>query len=268
MILVLAAHGQAGVIAGASDSPPADPVDKPASVELTNRPTEVSPTALVATADGKRLFIACATANQVAVFDTAAARIIGRIDVPESPLGLARSKDGSRLYVACAAPSSTICVIDPVQGPDCRTDSRRTYLHGAGAGFPDDQTLYVCNRFNNDISVIDLAARREARRIRVEREPVAAAITPDGRYLVVANHLHTGPANHMRVEAEVSVIDTTAGRVAKAIHLTEGAGLLRGVAVSPDGRFAAVTFIRARYWLSTLGWKWDASTAMRWPCWI
>ena len=252
VILVLAAHGQAGVIAGASDSPPADPVDKPASVELTNRPTEVSPTALVATADGKRLFIACATANQVAVFDTAAARIIGRIDVPESPLGLARSKDGSRLYVACAAPSSTICVIDPVQG---RIVERIPAGHTSMAPVlsPDDQTLYVCNRFNNDISVIDLAARREARRIRVEREPVAAAITPDGRYLVVANHLHTGPANHMRVEAEVSVIDTTAGRVAKAIHLTEGAGLLRGVAVSPDGRFAAVTFIRARYWLSTTG---------------
>ncbi len=57
------------------------------------------------------MFIACATANQIAEFDTASARITHCLDVPESPSGLALSRDGARLFVTCAAPASTVCVI-------------------------------------------------------------------------------------------------------------------------------------------------------------
>ena len=213
-------------------------------------PPDDSPTALAVNAEGTSLFVACATANQVAVFDTASSNVIGRIDVPASPLGLALSKDGARLFVACAAPTSTICVLDVA--------TRRiieTFSAGHTAMAPvlslDEKTLYVCNRFDDDISVIDLSRQRPVRRIRVEREPVAAAITPDGKFLVVANHLHAGTADHLEAQALVSVIDTALGQVAKKIEFTPGAAFLNGVAISPDGRFAAVTFVRAHYWLST-----------------
>jgi len=220
------------------------------SADGLGNPAWDSPTALVATEDGQGLFIACATANQVAFFDVATAGITHRLDVPASPLGLALSKDGARLYVACAAASSTVCAIDVAPR---RIIDRIAVGHTAMAPVlsPDGKRLYVCNRFDNEVSVIDLAAGRETGRIRVEREPVAAAITPDGRYLVVANHLHAGPSDHLHAQAVVSIIDTTAGRVAKNIPLSLGATLLRGVAVSPDGRFAAVTFVHARFWLST-----------------
>jgi YVTN family beta-propeller protein len=240
-VLALSVHGSLGAKTGESD-PPLAGAPEPAAYD--------SPAALAATEDGKELFVACATANQVAIFDTASASVTQRIDVPASPLGLVLSKDGSRLYVACAAPSSTICVIDVAQR---QITGQVPVGHTAMSPVlsPDEKTLYVCNRFNNDVSVIDLAAQRELKRIRVEREPVAAAITPDGRYLIVANHLHAGASDHLHAAAVVSIIDTAAGRVAKSIHLSLGATLLRGVAVSPDGRFAAVTFVGARFWLST-----------------
>jgi mono/diheme cytochrome c family protein len=57
------------------------------------------------------------------------------------------------------------------------------------------------------VSVIDLSARKEVRRIAVQREPVAADITPDGKYLLVANHLPAGPADGDYAAAVVSVID-------------------------------------------------------------
>jgi cytochrome c553 len=47
------------------------------------------------------------------------------------------------------------------------------------------------------------------------------------------------------------VLDTAAGRTIKQIKLPRGSGLLRGIAVSPDGRFAAVTHLLARYYLPT-----------------
>jgi YVTN family beta-propeller protein len=240
-VLALWVSSQMGACVGASDSVPP---------RVSGTPAYDSPTSLVATEDGRQLFIACATANQVAVFDVSTTRVAHRIDVPAPPLGLALSKDGAQLYAACAAPSSTICVIDVASR---RVVRRLPAGHTAMAPVlsPDGQRLYVCNRFDNDVSVIDLAAGREAARVPVEREPVAAAITPDGRCLVVANHLHAGRSDHLHAQAVVSVIDTTAGRVVKNIPLGLGATLLRGVAMSPDGRFAAVTFVHARFWLST-----------------
>jgi len=115
----------------------------------------------------------------------------------------------------------------------------------------DDDTLYVCNRFNDSVSVISLSARRESARIAVPREPIAAALTPDGERLVVASHLHGGRADSDTVAAEVTVINTADNRVLKRIQLGNGSGLLRGVAISPDGRFAAVTHLLARYALPT-----------------
>jgi YVTN family beta-propeller protein len=214
----------------------------------------LSPSALVAARDGRRLFIACATANEVATFDTASAKVIHSLQVDPCPLGLALSKDSSRLYVACAGLASTVCVVD-VAANQPRIVKRIPAGHTAMAPLlsPDDKRLYVCNRFDNDVAIIDLATGSELKRVRVDREPVAAALTPDGGLLVVANHLQAESANKLHIGAQVSVIDTRSLSLRKNISLRLGASLLRGVAISPNGRFAAVAHLRAMYWLSTTG---------------
>ena len=60
-----------------------------------------------------------------------------------------------------------------------------------------------------EIMVPQVATVEELKRIRVEREPVAAALTPDGRYLVVANHLHAESANRLHIGAAVSIVCRT-----------------------------------------------------------
>jgi DNA-binding beta-propeller fold protein YncE/mono/diheme cytochrome c family protein len=97
------------------------------------------------------------------------------------------------------------------------------------------------------VSVIDLAEKKEVRRIAVQREPVAADITKDGKYLLVANHLHNGRADAEDVAAVVSVIDVAAGRVTKELRLPSGSGILKDIRVSPDGKYAAVTHIFASF---------------------
>jgi YVTN family beta-propeller protein len=111
--------------------------------------------------------------------------------------------------------------------------------------------LYVCNRFDNNVSVIDLSAGKETTRIHVLREPVAAAITPNGNLLFVANLLSAGAADAGYTAAAVSVIDTAANKVTANIQLPNGSMSLRGVCVSPDGRYAYVTHVLARYQLPT-----------------
>lgn len=158
--------------------------------------------------------------------------------------------DGKRLYVTGASPEGRVHVVDT--STLALTESLPVgHTPGALAVSPDGTKLYVCNRFHNDVSVVDVAARKETARIAVLREPVAAVLTADGKYLFVANHLPAGPASGDYVAAAVTVIETGSGAVAGAVQLPNGSTSLRGICLSPDGQFVYVTHILARYHLPT-----------------
>lgn len=211
---------------------------------------DLSPTAVVASRDGKTLFVGCATANRVLVFDSVAANVTHEIAVPASPLDLALSADGLKLFAACAAPESTIAVIDVKRA---RVIEKFPAGHTASAlAFsPDGKTLYVCNRFNNEVAFMDLSTGQTVHRVGVPREPTAVAVSLDGKFLFVANHIHAGRADLDVVTSSVSVIDTAAAKVTKEITLPNGSGLVRGVAISPDGKHAAVVHQISRFHLPT-----------------
>jgi YVTN family beta-propeller protein len=210
----------------------------------------LSPAAMVAAPEGRALYIACATGDRVLVFDVGARRVTKSIAVPGSPSGLTLGARGRTLLVTCAAPESQVCVVDIAKE---RVVSQFPAGHTAMAPVvsPDGKTLFVCNRFNDDISVVDLAAGKTLRRIPVRREPVAAAITPDGKHLLVANHLPRGRADVDYVGAVVSVIDTAQGQVVDDLWLPNGSGSLQDIRISPDGQYAVVTHILARFHLPT-----------------
>jgi DNA-binding beta-propeller fold protein YncE len=206
----------------------------------------LSPLALAATKDNRTLFIACATANQVLRFDIPSGKVTGSFAMPAALTGLALAADGKTLWVTCAAPESEVRALDPET-----VSVAFSFVAGHTAMAPalshDAKTLFVCNRFNNDVSVFDLASRKLLRRIPVEREPVAADLSADGSCLLVANHLHGGCADASRVAAAVTVIDTAELKVLKTLGLPDGSGSLNGLQVSPDGKYAVVTHILSRF---------------------
>ncbi len=210
----------------------------------------LSPAAVVADAQGKTLYIAQATAKQIAVFDTETTKISTSISVPAEPTGLALSGDGALLYVTCASPDGNICII--------KTDTGRIIKQlpaGYGARSPvlspDGGTLYVCNRFDNSVSVVNLKQGEQVASIPALREPVAADITPDGKWLFVGNHLPHGPANGDSVACNISVINAAKPDFEIDIALPNGSTGLQDVAVSPDGTFVFVSHILARYTVPT-----------------
>jgi len=206
----------------------------------------LSPISVVAGIDGKVLYVAESTADQVGVFDIASGKVTRVISVGENPVGLAISADGSKLYVTSAVPAGKVQVIDIRVG---RVVDIIAVGHTpvAVVASPDGKTLFVCNQFNNNISVIDLGSKKQTATIAVAREPVAAAVTSDGKFLFVANLLPAGAADGDYVASVVSVIDTSAKKVVKNIELPNGSVNLRGITISPDGRNAYVTHVLARY---------------------
>lgn len=208
----------------------------------------LSPTGMVASRDGKYLYLACASANQIAVYDVDQREIVRHIEIPGFASGLALSADGERLYATCPGARSKVCVIYTGSGK-----VRKVFAAGHTAMAPvlslDGKALYVCDRFDDSIGVIELKSGKEVAQIRVDREPVAAVLSPDGKLLFVANHLHSGCSDKGVVTATVSVIDTARRRLLKNIPLTNGSALLRGICISPDGRYVAVAHTLARFHL-------------------
>ena len=210
------------------------------------QPLPLSPTALVASSNGTTLYLACATANRVLRFDVVRRIVSGSVCFPEAPLGLAFLRDQKQLAVTCAAPESRVCIVDL-----SKLGIIGTIPAGHTAMAPvvsrDGRTLYVCNRFNNDVSVIDLVAKKESCRIPVQREPVAAGLTKDGKYLLVADFLPSGRADVNYSATVVSVIDTAARKVVKEFRLPNGSTSLNDIQVSPDGQYAVVSHIVGRF---------------------
>ena len=210
----------------------------------------LSPSALAVDSQGKTIYIAEETANQIAVFDVAAGKVKKVISLPNRPSGLAPAPNGQRLYVTAGVPNGRILVVNLKTGKIEHTLVAR-HTPTAPVISPDGKTLYVCNQFNNNVAIYDLPSKKRLAVIAVAREPIAAALTPNGKTLFVAHLVPSGAADRDYVAAEVSVIDTAAKKREKSIQLPNGSTGLRGICVSPDGKFVYVTHILARYQLPT-----------------
>jgi len=220
----------------------------PRAIAAGQPETYLGPCAVVASEDAKTLYVANADARHVAWVELPGGKVIRRVDVPAEPTGVALTPDGTKLIVTCAAPKSTVVVIDAASG---RTIAAIPAGHTAMGPTitPDGKRLYVCNRFNHDVSVIDLATGKEVTRVVAVREPVAAAITPDGKAVLVANHLPNSRTDAPFVDpvaSFVTVINTQTNETT-AIKLPNGSNGLRGLCVSPGGKYAYVTHIVANF---------------------
>ena len=209
----------------------------------------LGPTDVVASPDHTTLYVMQYDAGRIDAVDVQAGKVVRSIACPAAPTGLAVSADGTKLFITCEGPAGVVCVADAAAG---QIVGQIAVGHTPVAPVlsPDGSRLYVSNRFNNNVSVIDLATNKEIQRVPAIREPIAAAISKDGATLFVCNLLPVDPADSYDVAAEITVIDT-ASLATSNIRLLNGSSSVLGICVSPDGKYAYVAHILSRYQMPT-----------------
>ena len=210
--------------------------------------TYLSPEHLTVSPDGTTVYVTQATAGKVAAFDVATGKIATEWALKLNPTGVTVAQDGT-LYATGGDADGTLFKLDA----NGKVLGKVTVGHTPMAPVvsPDGSTVYVLNRFNNNIMSVDAAKMKVNTTLPVVREPHAAALGTDGKLLFVANHLPYCRATDDIVSASVSVIDTATFTVKENIMLPNGSTGVRGACASPDGKVIYVTHTFGRYQLPT-----------------
>ncbi|MDO4574645.1 MAG: hypothetical protein Q4D98_05465 [Planctomycetia bacterium] len=231
---------------------------------LTTQGAWLGPVDMVLSPDGSRAYVALFDASEIRVLETEQDSTLATIPLPAGPTGMALSPDGKTLYVTCDPAEASLLKTRPaptVKNPvlamvETTTGSvRETVEIGEGArspvGSPDGKYLYWCARFDTCLEVFSISEKRVTRRIPMVREPFAAAVSLDGKTVVVSNLLPLERTDEQYlVMARVALVDTTTWETVW-VPLPNGGINVRGVCVSPDGEYAYVVHGMASYMLTT-----------------
>lgn len=187
-------------------------------------------------------------ANRISFFSPDGKTLLRTIPVEETPTGILL--DANKAYVTTSAATGHLQILSLESG-----QKEATILTGSGACAPvfgpDKKHIYVCNQFQNTVSEIDPISHTVVRSVNVLREPKSAQFSKDGNYLFVTNYLPSQRADLDYVAACVSVIRMDDFTKVKDIKLANGSNALRGICITPDGKYIYVSHNLGRFTVPT-----------------
>ena len=143
-------------------------IDTSSMQKIASIATGAAPFALALSPDGARLYVGNVRSNDLAVIDTDALRRVATVAAGMMPYGVAVTPDGATILVTNQH-ADTLTLIDAKTLKVIGTIPVGRYPEGVIA--TSDTRAFVANWFSGDLSVIDLAARREISRIKVGDGP-------------------------------------------------------------------------------------------------
>lgn len=221
---------------GTGGSPGAVAVLDTVRLKLVKEPTQLlapaAPTALVASPDGKRVYVA-AGATGVLVLDAALGSVIDRIDAPaggalyDNPQGIALSPDGRRLYVTDNREGGVLSIVDLSSRAIATVPMGAAEVPLGVAVHPDGTKLFVAVADaslsgGDTIRMLDPVGGQTLLTLPAGQRPTGLAITPNGAWLYATNQL----------DGTVDVFDANTGSAQGSF--APGLGPT-GIAASPDG---------------------------------
>jgi YVTN family beta-propeller protein len=220
-----------------------------AAAVLQGAPVYLSPIALVAAEDRGLIYVAEDSGKQIAVIDSATRAITKLHAMPGRVQNLALSPDGTILACAVGGAEGQLILLTLASGKSRRVAVGHTPQ--ALLFSPDGGRIYVCNRFTNDLMVIEIATAKILARVPCGREPHALVLAADGTRLFALNHMPIGAADGDYNALQLEVFALPELSALPPIRLPNGAVAGRGACASPDGRYVYVTHGLARYQFPT-----------------
>ena len=171
--------------------------EKRAAAKLDDIPSDAPfPYACVLDESHGRLLVSLWNAASVAVLDIKSGAHLATWKTGEHPCGMVLSKDARWLFVANAS-LNTVTIVDTESGQAVETLSasfqavdRPGSTPNSLALTPDQHQLFIANAGNNNVAVFDVTTPGKSRSlgfIPVGWYPTSVRVTPDGRFLLVAN---------------------------------------------------------------------------------
>lgn len=196
----------------------------------------------VYTTDGRFIAVADQTGNEVTILEPSRGRVTRRIPL-RMPWGVC-ALDG-RVY-ATLYDTDTVAEIDPSTGRVVRRLKVGAYPR-AIAALQRSKRLLVANTGTGDISVIDLKSGRAVRRLLGGASIGGIGATPDETMAIAPDLIPVGDARREDHAATVGLFDLRTGKSLARVALPAGAVNARGVAVTPDSRWAMIVHSIGRY---------------------
>ena len=206
-----------------------------------------SPQEVAFSPDSALVAVADMGLNRVALMNCATRQLVRSIPVEGSPRGMAWIS-ASNLWV-CEYDAGSLAKLDATRGTvlqratvgltpyDLKRDTRRHRLVASDFG-------------QNQLWILDEVTGQTITNLPVGAQPMYLALTADQQVALVGNSEPTGDARAVDHAASVSFVDLDTFATSE-VRLPPGSTSLRGIAVSPDGRWAYVAHLLGRTYLPT-----------------
>lgn len=202
------------------------PVNGAAETALADIAAGLAPQEVAASPLGDILYVSNLNSYEIVVIDPRQRVVKDRIPVDCSPSSIAVLPSGAEALAVCRTIGQVIRV-DLAQRKQTAALSI-SFPHSIAVN-PEGSMAYVSrSMFSSYVDVINLATFQRIKTITVGRSPQGVAVSPDGKFLYVANN----GAN------TVSVVDTSTNVVKAGIPVGNSP---RNIAVSPDGSKLYIT---------------------------
>jgi YVTN family beta-propeller protein len=172
-------------------------IDLATQTVVATVPVGRSPAGVVASSRAGKVFVSNPDSKNISVIDMRTQQVVATVPAGDGPVGIDASRDGTRLYAADWF-RDRVLVFDAASNALLSTIVVGKAPAGVAAKDDDPNTVFVAERDDDSVAVLDVAQQRVRSRVRVGSHPFAL--------------LHDGPRQRLyalNVQSnDVSVIDT------------------------------------------------------------
>lgn len=198
---------------------------------------------------GEHLFVANRGSNELLRLSHDGKSVEKQVKLESAVTDLVQGPDG-KLWLTCEGSRGWLYKINPnrmsVEGRYESGANPSAVVYNGVSG-----SLWVAQRFANELWEVEVATGECRGKVKVGREPVDMISFEDDKFLLVANNLPEMAATEDHVAAQLDVVDVEESKVVSRILLPNGSTDVKSVAKDVKGEYAYVSHLLARYQLPT-----------------